>query len=108
VARVSWLPALAVAGLITFATRLSFIALLGRYEVPPFFQRALRFVPPAVLSAIVFTEVVVRDGAADLRPENVRLLAAAVAAGVAWRTRNVLLTIGAGMAALWMAQSFVG
>ena len=101
----SWLPALAVAGLATFATRLSFIALLGRVDVPPFLQRALRYVPPAVLSAIVFTEILVRDGAPDLSLGNVRLLAGAAAAVVAWRTRNVLLTIAVGMAALWAAQS---
>lgn len=103
----SWLPALAVAGLVTFATRLSFIALLGRVDVPPFFRRALRYVPPAVLSAIVFTEILVRDGAPDLSPGNVRLLAGAAAAVVAWRTRNVLLTIAVGMAALWTARALL-
>jgi len=103
----SWLPALAFAGLVTFATRLSFIALFGRVDVPPWFKRALRFVPPAVLSAIVFTEVLVREGAADLGPGNARLIAGAVAAAVAWRSRNVLLTIAVGMAALWTCQSLL-
>ena len=101
------LATLAVAGAVTFATRLSFIALLGRVEVPPLFRRALRYVPPAVLSAIVFTEIFVRDGAPDLSPGNARLLAGAAAAVVAWRTRNVLLTIAVGMAALWAAQSLL-
>jgi branched-subunit amino acid transport protein len=101
---VSWLPALAVAGLLTFATRLSFIALLGGADVPPLLIRALRYVPPAVLSAIIFTEVFVRDGAPDLSFGNLRLVAAALAALVAWRTRNVLLTIAVGMSALWLAQ----
>lgn len=101
----SMLPALAIAGLLTFATRLSFILLLGRVGVPPLLVRALRHVPPAVLSAIIFTEVLVRDGAPDLSAANVRLVAGAVAALVAWRTRSVLLTIGVGMAALWTAQS---
>lgn len=99
----SLLSALAVAGLLTFATRLSFVLLLSRVAVPPILVRALRFVPPAVLSAIVASEVFVRDGAPDLSTGNLRVLAAAVAALVAWRTRNVLLTIGVGMAALWVA-----
>jgi branched-subunit amino acid transport protein len=101
----SWLPVIAVAGLLTFATRLSFIGILHRVEMPPVLKRALRYVPPAVLSAIVFTEVLVRDGKTDLSPGNFRLLAGAIAAVVAWRTRNVLLTIATGMAALWTAQS---
>ena len=101
----SWLLVLAVAGVLTFATRLSFIALFSGVDMPPVLQRALRYVPPAVLSAIVFTELVVRDGRTDLSPGNLRLLAGIVAALVAWRTRNVLLTIAVGMAALWTAQS---
>ena len=103
----SWLPALVVAGLVTFGIRLSFIALLGKVELPPALSRALRFVPPAVLSAIILPEMLVRDGAVDLRPGNARLLAGLVAALVAWRTRNVLLTIAVGMAALWTAQGLL-
>lgn len=101
------LLALAAAGLLTFLTRLSFIALLGGVEVPPVVVRALRFVPPAVLSAIVANEVLVRDGAVDLSGGNLRLLAAAVATAIALLTRNVFLTIGAGMAALWTLQALL-
>ena len=101
----SWLPALAIAGLVTFGIRLSFIALLGKVELPPALTRALRFVPPAVLSAIILPEVLVRDGAVDLHPANPRLVAGVLAALVAWRTRNVVLTIAVGMAALWTAQA---
>ena len=103
----SWLPALVVAGLVTFGIRLSFVALLGKVELPPVLTRALRFVPPAVLSAIILPEVLVRDGAVDLHPANPRLVAGVLAALVAWRTRNVVLTIAVGMAALWTAQAFL-
>ena len=99
----SLLPALAVAGLLTFATRLSFVLLLSRVAVPPLLVHGLRFVPPAVLSAIVASEIFVRDGARDLSLGNLRLIAGALAALVAWRTRNVFLTIGVGMATLWIA-----
>jgi branched-subunit amino acid transport protein len=101
----SWLPVLAVAGLVTFATRLSFIALMGRFETPPVLARALRYVAPAVLSAIVFQELLVRDRTVQLSFGNVRLIAGVLAAGVAWRTRNVLLTIATGMCALWVLQA---
>jgi len=104
----SWLPTLAMAGLLTFLTRLSFIALLGRVQTPPLLARALRLVPPAVLSAIILPEMVLRQGALDLSFRNVRLLAGLLAAGVAVWTRNVLATIGAGMAALWVLQLFLG
>jgi branched-subunit amino acid transport protein len=105
---VSWLPVFLAAGLVTFATRLSFIALLGKVEVPPLLTRALRFVPAAVLSAIIFPELLVRDGAVDLSPGNPRLLAGALAAVVALRTRSVAWTIASGMAALWGLQALLG
>ncbi len=100
----SWLLALALGGALTFATRLSFIVLLGRIEPPPVVRRALRLVPAAVLSAIIFPELVLRDGAVDPSPANPRLVAGAIAAAIAWRTRNVPLTIAAGMVVLWALQ----
>lgn len=103
----SWMPTLILAGLVTFLTRLSFIALLGRVETPPLLTRALRFVPPAVLSAIIFPEMFIRAGALDLSLGNLRLIAGLIATVIAWRTRNVLLTIAAGMMALWVLQALV-
>ncbi len=103
----SWMPTLALAGLVTFATRLSFIALVGRARTPPLLARALRLVPPAVLSALILPELVLRNGAPALSPDNHRLAAGLVAAGVALATRNVLLTIAAGMGALWGLQALV-
>jgi branched-subunit amino acid transport protein len=94
-----WLIMLAV-GLLTFGMRLSLIALAGRLTMPPVIQRALRYVPPAVLSAIVFPELFLPAGQFDLSLNNERLIAGLLAAVVAWRTRNVLLTIAAGMAVL--------
>ncbi len=63
--------------------------------------------PPAVLSAIIFPELLRPGGTFDLSFGNVRLLAGVLAAGVAWRTKNVLLTIGVGMVALWVLQVVV-
>ncbi len=101
-----WLT-LALMGLVTYALRLSFIALLERWEIPPLLRRGLRFVPPAVLSAIIFPEVLQPGGALDLSANNARLFAGLLAALVAWRTKNVTLTIVAGMGALWLWQFFL-
>ena len=98
-----WLT-LAVAGLLTYLTRLSFIALLDRWQLPPLVQRALRFVPPAVLSAIIFPELFISGGTMNLALNNFRLLAGLVSALVGWKTRNILLTIASGMAVLYLMQ----
>ena len=92
-------------GLATYLMRLSFIALFGRMVIPGWLQRGLRYVPPAVLSAIVFPELLVRQGKIDLSLNNERLVAGGVAALIAWRTRNALWTILAGMMALYILQA---
>jgi len=99
----TWLI-IAAMGAITVGIRLSMILLLGRVAVPAAVSRALRFVPPAVFSALVAPALLRPSGALDLSWANPHLLAGALAAAVAWRGRNVFLTIGAGMAALWILR----
>jgi branched-subunit amino acid transport protein len=93
------------AGAVTFALRLSFIALLGRVEIPLLLGRALRFVPAAVLTAVVVPLLFYEDGTLEVTLGNERLLAGLFAALIAWRTRSVLLILGGGMAALWTLQA---
>lgn len=101
-----WLTVIGM-GIVTYATRIALIAGWEQVEIPPLLQRGLQYVPPAVLSAIIFPEVLRPGGDFDLSLGNVRLLAGLLAAVIAWRTKNVLLTIGGGMAALWLLQWFV-
>lgn len=95
------------AGLLTFATRLSFIAMFGQMKVSTWVQRALRYVPPAVLSAIIFPELFIQGGAMDFSLSNSRLIAGLLAALVAWRTKNIVLTILVGMGALLALQAMM-
>ena len=95
-------------GIVTFGIRLAPIVLLGRIEIPLVVQQALRFVPPAVLTAIIVPELLYHDSQLDVSLTNVRLLAGLIAILVAWRTKNALITIGVGMIALWVLQSLMG
>ena len=90
----------------TFALRLSFIYLFGKVDMPDWLRRALRFVPASVLAALVFPALAYPNGALDLSLDNVRLLAGIGGALVAWRTKNVLLTILVGMVLFWILQAF--
>lgn len=113
-----WAVVLAI-GVLTFAIRFSFIALFGVLDrrsnddgesgesdqpVPPWVAAALRYVPPAVLAALVFPAVVIIEPTLTETFSNDRLLAGVAAAAVAWRTENVLATITVGMGALWTLQ----
>lgn len=96
------------AGLLTFVLRLSFIALLGKTELGPLPRRALRLLPAAALAALVTPAIFYQQGTLDVSLGNERLLAAAIAALVAWRTRNAFLTVVCGMAALYLFRYALG
>lgn len=89
----------------TFALRFSFIALFGRLnEIPPRVERALRYVPAAVLTALVVPRLVYLDGSLVFGLENARLVAGSLAGVVAWRTESMTATIAVGMVALWALE----
>jgi len=98
-----WLTLIAV-GILTFATRASFIFLIEKWQPPALFQRGLRFVPLAVLSAIIVPEVLLRNGQLTWLPEPSRLLGGLAAGFIAWRTRNVFLTIAIGMLVFYLVR----
>jgi branched-subunit amino acid transport protein len=90
--------AIVVAGIGTYAMRASFLAVADRLAtVPPGVQRLLRQIPPAALASIVVPALVRPHGDLGVHAE---LLAGLLATAVAWRTRNVALTLVVGMGAL--------
>lgn len=93
-------------GLITFGMRFSLIYLFGSFHIPKTMRKALHYVPPAVFSAIIFPELLLRNSVLDLSLDNFRLLAGLVAILVAWYSKNILITILAGMLALFLLQFF--
>ena len=103
-----WLWAsIIIVGLLTFGIRLSFMLFLGKVRIVPIAQAALRFVPVAVLSALIAPGLFLPRGSLDVSFGNIRLITGIVAIIVAWRTKNVLLTIVIGMACLLILQALV-
>ncbi|GAA5050973.1 AzlD domain-containing protein [Haladaptatus pallidirubidus] len=97
-------------GIGAFVLRSSFIFLIGKLDdIPPWVEGALRFVPPAVLAAIVIPAVLLLSLEPSLRLvfETEKLLALALAGVVAWQTDNFLATIGIGMVILWGFQTIM-
>jgi branched-subunit amino acid transport protein len=95
--------------LVTIAVRYPVLALVGKIPLPDSILRALKYVPPAVLTAIIVPAMVFTpDGSLDLRLTNSYLVAGIVAAIIAWRSKNLLLTIILGMGTLWIWQWLLG
>ena len=97
-----WLTLLLLA-LTAFALRYVPMALLERLEMPEWLERALRYVPAATLAGLVFPTLLLQQNQLVLLG-NDRLLAGLLAAVVAWRTRNVLLTFAVGLGVLWLLR----
>jgi branched-subunit amino acid transport protein len=92
-----------VIGVATYLIRVSFIGLFGYLDgVPDPVERGLRYVPAAVLAALVVPAFVTLGGEAGLAAD--RLVGGALAAGVAWRTESVFATMAAGMGGLWVMR----
>ena len=91
--------AIVISGAGTYAMRASFLAFAHRMAtVPPALARVLRQIPPAALASLVLPALVRPEGSLDLWQP--RLAAGTLAALVAWRTRNVAVTLVVGMLAL--------
>jgi len=94
-----------VVGALNYASRLSFIALFAQRAVPPLVARALRYVPVAMLTALIVPMVLPGAPLAVPLPPTPKMVAALVAGVVAWLTHSTPKTLVAGMAALWLLEA---
>lgn len=90
---------LLIAGMmaVTFGVRYLPLLFAGRVQLPERVLRALRYVPVAVLTAIIVPAALMPQGSMDLRLQNAWLWASIGTALIAWFTRNLLYTIAGGM-----------
>jgi len=95
-------------GIGTYLLRLSFVAIVGQRTMPDWALVPLRYVAPAVLAAIITPAVFLPEGTLDVAPAtNPRVLAALVAVAVAWKTKNVVAVIVAGMGVVCLLQALL-
>ena len=97
--------AVALVGIGTYVSRASFIVLLANRSIPPTVLQALQYVAPAVLSALIVALLIDADGNVAIgTPE----LSAFIAGGaVAYKTRNHLYTLVAGMTVFWVVRALL-
>lgn len=91
-------------GIGTYAMRAGLIVLLSGRILPPLVTQALRHVGPAVLAALVVSLAAGgAEGAEGVTGPELAALATAV--GVAWWRRNLIVSLVAGMAVLWLGNA---
>lgn len=77
--------------------------LRGR-QLPGFVATWLKYVPVAVLSALLLPSLLVEGGKLHLAWDNLYLWAALPALLVAWKTRNMFATVVTGMLVVALAR----
>lgn len=86
----------------TYLLRAAPALLLADRELPEVVRLTLRNVGPAVLAALVVVSVASTGPEGSLAVEPSEIAALAVAGAVAWRWRNLIWSVAAGMVALWI------
>lgn len=80
--------------LVTFGIRYIMFPISGRFQFPELFKRGLRYVPPAVLTAIIVPSVLMPTGETlNLTLSNPYLIGALAACIIGGLFKNLLLTI---------------
>lgn len=77
-------------------------------SLPPVAIAWLRYVPVAVLAAMLFPSILVNDGQINLVNNNLFLLAALPTLIVAWKTRSLFGSVVIGMALVAAGRYILG
>lgn len=93
--------------LVTYLPRLLPVWLLASRQLPHVVVVWLRYVPAAVLAAMLFPALVLQDGALNLRLDNLYLLAVFPTLLVAWKTRSLFGAVVTGMLFVAIARIFL-
>lgn len=84
------------------------LMMLSADIIPPLIKRWLRFVPPAMLSALIAPVIFIPHQRVDLSLENHYLIASVVTGYTAYRTKNLLLTIIIGVGSVVLLRWILG
>lgn len=91
--------------IVTFSIRYGLLPLSGRIRFSPGMQRALNYVPPAVLTAIIVPMALIPDGQTlQVSITNPYLVGTVFTVLIGWFSKNLMITIVGGMAVFGMCQ----
>ncbi len=77
--------------------RLLPVSLLSNLELPPFLKKWLSYIPPAILSALTLSELVVRSNKLDFSLSNTFLMASIPTFIIAYYTKSLFITLTSGI-----------
>ena len=101
----TWLSII-VAGILTYFTRMTMIALVSRDMLGDRIKAVLAYVPSAVFPAIIFPAIFINDYGTFIEMNDPKIFAAIIAIIVGYFSRNVIATILSGLISYWIILFF--
>ena len=95
-----------IAGILTYFTRMTMIALVSRDMLGDRIKAVLAYVPSAVFPAIIFPAIFINDYGNFIEMNDPKIFAAIVAIVVGYFSRNVIATILSGLISYWIILFF--
>ena len=97
----TWLSII-IAGILTYFTRMTMIALVSRDMLGDRIKAILAYVPSAVFPAIIFPAIFINDYGTFIEMNDPKIFGAIVAIVVGYFSRNVIATILSGLFSYWI------
>ena len=96
----TWLSII-IAGILTYFTRMTMIALVNRDMLGDKIKAVLAYVPSAVFPAIIFPAIFINDYGTYIEINDPKIFGAIVAIIVGYFSKNVIATIFSGLISYW-------
>ena len=96
----TWLSII-IAGILTYFTRMTMIALVDRDMLGDKIKAVLAYVPSAVFPAIIFPAIFINDYGTYIEIYDPKIIGAIVAIIVGYFSKNVIATIFSGLISYW-------
>ena len=97
----TWLSVI-VAGILTYLTRMTMVALVNRQILNNKIKQVLGYVPSAVFPAIIFPAIFFNDYGNLIELTDPKIYGAIVAIVVGYLSRNIIATIFSGLISYWI------
>ena len=101
----TWLSII-IAGILTYFTRMTMIALVSRDMLGDRIKAVLAYVPSAVFPAIIFPAIFINDYGTFIEMNDPKIFGATVAIVVGYFSRNIIATILSGLISYWIILFF--
>lgn len=93
--------------LVTFFTRCGALILFNFTKIPHWLERWLKYVPIAILTALIIPALLVPQGNLEISIHNHYLIAGVVTAIIAYKTQNILASLSTGMVTMLSLRFFM-